>query len=86
MSKRFITSEEVAVLLDLPDGPAFLRRREELEDEHRFPPPMPHSRRPLLWRDDQVKAWIETQGVPAATGFAAAMTGSNVVLLEEARK
>jgi predicted DNA-binding transcriptional regulator AlpA len=67
MGKTFITSDEVAGLLGLTDGAAFLRRRERLEGDELFPLPMPHSQRPLLWKADEVRAWIDLRGLPMIT-------------------
>ena len=58
----FIPAPEVARLLGLPDAAAFLRRRAGLQDHHAFPPPMPTSVRPLLWKADEVQAWADRFG------------------------
>ena len=51
----------VAQLLGLtPD--ALRRRRRVLEADHGFPPPLNWSARPLRWRVDQVRAWLDRQG------------------------
>ncbi len=63
--KMFITAAEVAGLLGLGDGTSFLRRRDRLEDCDLFPLPMPQSRRPMLWKQDEVLAWIDVRGMPA---------------------
>lgn len=84
-NRDFITAEGVADMLGLPDGAAFLRRRADLEGSEDFPPPMPHIRRPLLWRKSQVAGWIEAQG-RFAPDVRAADVGPNVVLMREARR
>lgn len=60
----FTDAAGVARLLGLPDAAAFLRRRDRLEDEDLFPLPMPTSRRPLLWKRDEVQAWVDIRGLP----------------------
>jgi predicted DNA-binding transcriptional regulator AlpA len=84
----FIATAEVAQLLGLSGG-NFLRVRPRLEDEAGFPEPMPHSRRPLRWRRDQVLSWIEGQGLPRDTESTvdpALIASGQVVLLAEARR
>lgn len=86
--QTFITASAVAALIGLADGPAFLRARERLEELQGFPLPMPTSRRPLRWRRDQVAAWADAQGRPAAQmpDMAAIISGApNVVLMQKAR-
>ncbi len=63
----FITSAQVAQLLDLPSANAFLARRAELEDQG-FPLPVSWISRPLKWRADLVQTWIARQGHPRAMG------------------
>lgn len=76
----FITSTEVAQLLDYPSAAAFLSHRDRLERETLFPlPALTRTRRNLRWNRDQVQAWIARQGAPR-TGH-----GGNLVLLELAR-
>lgn len=89
-AQAFIQKDAVAQLLGLADGAGFLRARERLEAEG-FPPPMPTSLRPLIWRRDAVEAWVQAQGLPATDALA--MTpedlpayGGNVRLLSEARR
>jgi predicted DNA-binding transcriptional regulator AlpA len=61
----FITSAEVAQLLDYPTAAAFMAHRKRLEDETLFPPPAAtRTRRNLRWHRDQVQAWIARQGAP----------------------
>lgn len=83
--RDFIDAQGVADMLGLPNRAAFLSRREALEALEEFPLPMPHMRRPLLWRRSQVAAWIEAQG-RYAPDVTAADVGPNVVLLREARR
>ena len=61
----FLTAEELAPLIGLPCAGSFLRRRAMMERDQHFPLPLPHCRRPLLWRRDQVQAWLARQGLPA---------------------
>jgi hypothetical protein len=63
----FITSAEVAQLLDLPSANSFLARRADLEEKG-FPLPCPWSARPMRWRADLVQAWIACQGHPRSVG------------------
>lgn len=65
--RMFLNSAEVAQLLDLPSSVAFLARRSMLE-ELGFPLPCAWSARPMKWRAEQVRAWIDTQGRPRAVG------------------
>ena len=83
----FIPAPAVAKLTGYASGQSFLLARPRLEREHDFPPPMPTSRRPLLWRADTVKAWISNQGHIGAANLArvTAVAGHNVVLLDAAR-
>lgn len=89
--RTFITAEEVAQLLELANGNAFLRRREELERAHYFPAPMPVPQRPMRWRASAVSAWLDAQGnAPTAHGdtYTGAPTAppTNLVLLKEAAR
>lgn len=63
----FITSAQVAQLLDLPSPESFLARRDQLEALG-FPLPCPWSARPMKWRSDLVLSWIDRQGHPRAVG------------------
>ena len=83
-SRIFIDTAEVASLLG-QTADHFLRVRQDLEDSHGFPLPMPHWKRPLKWRADQVQGWIEAMGRPAPPP-APRPSGPNVVLIEEARR
>ncbi len=62
MPPIFIQSADVAQRLGLTSANAFLRKRVELEDDHGFPPPMPQSRRPLMWRAELVDNWLQRIG------------------------
>ena len=76
----FITSAEVAQLLDYPSAAAFLAHRDRLERDTLFPlPALTRTRRNLRWNRDQVQAWAARQGTPRAT------PGGNLVLLDMAR-
>lgn len=84
--KPFVTTSEVAQLLDLSDA-TFRGKRAGLIADHAFPRPMPHSLRPLRWRRDQVMGWIEDQGGPPAPPQDATYRDmTNVALLREARR
>jgi hypothetical protein len=90
MSERtFIDAREIAQLLGLPDGAAFLRRRTDLEDHHGFPIPMPHWKRPIKYRRDQVMHWIDLHGTPKGEEPAidpALIASGKVRMLAEARR
>lgn len=82
----FIDTAAVAALLGQDVG-QFLRVRAGLEDDHGFPLPMPHWRRPLKWRRDQVEGWLASQGRPRAEMAAAIPAGGNVIrLIDHARR
>lgn len=83
----FITSAEVAALLEYDSAAAFLSRRAELEEAHDFPPPAPLQRRPLKWRRDAVVRWLAAQGHAGAPSPALAhgLASGKVALLEAAR-
>ena len=79
-SSIFITSAEVAQLLDYPSAAAFLSHRDRLENDTLFPlPALTRTRRNLRWNRDQVQAWIARQGTPRPG------PAGNLVLLELAR-
>ena len=59
--RDFLQADAVATLIGLPDGAAFLRRRDRLEGQAGFPPPLPTSLRPLLWHRARVEGWIAAQ-------------------------
>jgi len=80
--RDFIDAWAVAELLGMARL-TFLHRREALERDEGFPPPMPHLRRPLLWRKSQVRAWIEAQG-RFAPEVRPADVGPGVVSIREA--
>lgn len=65
--RMFLNSAEVAQLLDLPSAVAFLARRAQLE-ELGFPAPCPWSARPLKWRAELVKQWIDAVTRPRVLG------------------
>jgi hypothetical protein len=67
MNRMFISSADVAQLLELPSANAFLARRADLEEKG-FPMPCPWSARPMRWRAELVRAWISLQGQPRALG------------------
>lgn len=83
--RTFIDAAEVADRLAISRH-SFLVKRDQLARDHGFPDPMPHCARPLLWRRDEVEAWIDLNGrrrdekLPDAGAL-----GANIVLLREAR-
>lgn len=86
MTRAFIQAPEVAAMIGLPSGFAFLMKRARLQSEHLFPLPMPHSQRPLRWKADEVQAWVQRNGNPTAAGIdPEAIASGKVVLLEMAR-
>lgn len=78
----FIEADTVANMTGYTNAAAFLRDRIRIEDEQGFPLPIPTCRRPLKWRADQVKSWVQASGTPKQ--IAPVQTGGNVVLLREA--
>ena len=85
-SAEFIEAPDVAALLDLPSGEAFLAKRRGLERDHGFPKPMVWSLRPMKWRADRVRAWIQEQGGASASNPAIPDNDPVVVrLMAEAR-
>lgn len=85
MAPIFIDANQAAAMLGLPNGDALTRIRIRLEDEAGFPVPVPHWRRPLKWRRDQVEGWLAAQGRPRP--IAQSITpGGNVILMAEARR
>lgn len=59
----FIPTPAVADLLGVSPA-TLLRKRAELEDDLGFPPPVAFVQRPLRWRADLVRAWLDRQGQP----------------------
>lgn len=65
--RHFIGAAEVAHLLGIASGTAFLARRADLQGRLGFPAPAPWQKRPLLWRRDSVETWVAGMGeVPSA--------------------
>lgn len=83
MPRTFLTSREVAELLDYDNPDQFYRHRQRLIEDHHFPEPVPLSLREHKWRADEVERWIENHGLPRVAGDP---TGPNVVLFREARR
>lgn len=82
----FIGYEDVARRLEI-SAACFRRQEETLRDQWGFPEPMPWTgpNGRTVWRAAQVDAWLAAQ--PARpTLDPAALTGTNVTLLEEARR
>lgn len=86
MAKTFLTSAGVAELLEIPKQ-RFLKKRAELEEFHQFPTPMPHAQRPMLWRRDEVLAWVRRNGNPVTPDLPAILpsAGGNVVIFQKAQ-
>ena len=82
--KSLIDAAEVGALLQMTRA-GFLRRRDALEEREQFPVPMPHCRRPMLWRRDQVEAWLERVGMPREMAVPIPQ-GTNVLLFRQALK
>lgn len=81
MLPLFVRSAAVARLLGLSDASAFLARRGWMERAQLFPLPMPHSRRPLLWKRDEVLAWIDRFGRPVGADVPPELIASGQVHL-----
>lgn len=89
----FLTARAVADLLGLSSPAAFLHRRDKMAGEQLFPPPMPHIRRPMLWKAEEVQAWIDRQGRALPPGhppvdpalIASGVAAGKVLLMEKAR-
>lgn len=81
----FITADQVAQIIGLDDGAAFLRQRLRLQLETLFPLPLPVQKRPMRWKRDEVQAWLDRQGLPVPPAPPVPVA-SNVVLLAHARK
>jgi predicted DNA-binding transcriptional regulator AlpA len=59
----FLTLDQVAERLALrPD--TLRRKRAALEADLGFPPPVGWTTRPMLWRADQLDAWLDRQANP----------------------
>ena len=82
--RSFIQAGEVADRLAISRH-SFLAKREMLARSYGFPEPMPHSDRPLLWRADEVDAWIDLNGRPRGEPQPPVGHGDNVILLAQAR-
>ncbi|VDS07932.1 hypothetical protein PARHAE_01112 [Paracoccus haematequi] len=88
MTATFIRSGDIAQRLSISTE-TFRAKRQLLEDQHGFPQPMPHTRHPMLWRADQVDAWIDMQGLPRDVEERidpALIRSRQVILLAEARR
>jgi hypothetical protein len=83
MNRMFITSADVAQLLELPSANAFLARRADLEGLG-FPLPCAWSARPMRWRADLVQAWIALQGQPRALGQKPRLVAENAGYMNRA--
>ena len=67
--RDFIQADDVAGMIGLDDGAAFLRRRARLERDEGFPKPLPTSLRPLIWHRCQVEGWLSAQTNPRPAGM-----------------
>lgn len=83
MGRMFLNSAQVAELLDLPSAASFLARRDELE-QLGFPPPCPWSARPLKWRADLVRTWIEAVTRPRVIGGKPHLVVTQSAMMERA--
>lgn len=82
----FLRSDAVAQLLGLGGADAFLTRRDWMERAQLFPRPMPHSLRPLLWKRDEVLAWLDRFGRPVGADVDPTLIATGKVhLIEMAR-
>lgn len=77
----FLRSAAVADMLGLDSADAFLARRGWMERAQLFPLPMPHSLRPLLWKRDEVLAWLDRFGRPVAADVPADLIATGKVHL-----
>ncbi|MBW4710703.1 hypothetical protein KX928_23180 [Roseobacter sp. YSTF-M11] len=80
----FVDKEDVAQIIGLNSGTAFLRIRARLEQEHDFPLPLPTCQRPLRWRREEVAAWVTLQGRTASDQPDQKAPRTHIVLLREA--
>ncbi|GAB1361786.1 hypothetical protein MASR1M32_10220 [Rhodobacter sp.] len=82
----FLNADLVASQIGLQDGNAFLRQRARLERENLFPLPLPVRRRPMLWRGDEVAAWLDRMGRPALPDISPDdLATGRVVMMQMAR-
>jgi predicted DNA-binding transcriptional regulator AlpA len=82
----FIPTAAVADLLEMSPG-EFLRRRDTLQREHAFPPPLPWRGWRLSWRRAEVIAWLDADAArPAPPIDAALIASGRVAMLAEARR
>lgn len=81
----FVPTRAVARMIGISVN-LFRIKREAMIEDLGFPEPLPHSSSPLLWRRDQVEAWVEGHGRPRAEPPPTRPIGPNVVLMEEARR
>lgn len=77
----FVATDVVAAMLG-QSADHFLRIRASLEDDAGFPLPVPHWRRPLKWRRDQVEGWLAAQGRPQAD-MATLIASPNVIRMAD---
>lgn len=89
MTSLFVDAANVAALLEMPSGPAFLARHAALTRDHGFPAPLPWTRSPLKWRRADVIAWRDNlyaaPDLEAALGPARGDAARRVLLLQAAR-
>ena len=82
----FIRAEDVARLVGYSSAAAFLEHRARLEEDHAFPLPMPTHRSRMIWRRDLIVAWVADQGRAKPLPVPVRPQGTNIYLLEEARR
>jgi predicted DNA-binding transcriptional regulator AlpA len=86
MSRVFVQAPEVAKLIGLASAAALLVKREKMEREYLFPLPMPHQSRPLIWKADEVQAWVDRHGRAGRVGIDPAdIASGKVALMDKAR-
>ena len=79
---EFIQAPQVATILGYKSEKAFLKHRSRLERDEHMPKPLPTSKRPLIWRQSAVEAWIDGQGQAHA---ASQMPTHNERLMKQAQ-
>ncbi|MDR6266565.1 AlpA family phage regulatory protein [Roseobacter sp. N2S] len=87
MAKIFMTTAEVADLLEYGSTAQFSTRREDLIRDHGFPRPVPVSTRPMKWRRADVEQWMAFAGknLPNGQPPRNGMQARNVLMFQEAR-
>ena len=85
MSQRtMITSGDIAEMMGLQNGQAFMARRAKLEAVG-FPKPVFWSQKPYLWKRPEVEFWIDHQHEITTGCTGPAFDAENVVMMAKAR-